>query len=139
MTQDLDQTEGTVAVCLAPRKIKAWLQEIVYAFHQQDVERLAVDWTEDIVIRFADLPEIRGKQAAKAWLKARFARQKTRLIPCGGNLFQEFESRLPFIGGWCVADHGHGIIINYVQRQMMAARAEHVGSGVSRLETGPRN
>jgi nuclear transport factor 2 (NTF2) superfamily protein len=40
------------------------------------VERLAIDWTDDILIRFADLPEIKGKQAAKAWLKARFARQK---------------------------------------------------------------
>jgi nuclear transport factor 2 (NTF2) superfamily protein len=76
MTQDSNQTSGTVVVCLTPREIKVWLQEIVDAFHQQDVERLAADWTEDIVIRFADLPEIRGKQEAKAWLNARFARQK---------------------------------------------------------------
>ncbi len=76
MNQDSIQTAGTVAVCLAPREIRAWLQEIVDAFHQQDVERLAADWTEDIVIRFADLPEIRGKRAAKEWLRARFARQK---------------------------------------------------------------
>jgi hypothetical protein len=48
----------------------------VDAFHQRDVERLEVDWTEDIVIHFVDLPEIKGTQAAKAWLKSRFARQK---------------------------------------------------------------
>jgi nuclear transport factor 2 (NTF2) superfamily protein len=76
MTQDTSKTAGKVSVCLMPQEIKAWLQEIVDAFHQQDLERLAADWTEDIVIRFADLPEIRGKEAAKAWLKARFARQK---------------------------------------------------------------
>jgi nuclear transport factor 2 (NTF2) superfamily protein len=76
MTQDSSQTAATVEVCLAPQKIKVWLQEIVDAFHQQDVERLAADWAEDIVIHFADLPEIKGKQAAKTWLKNRFARQK---------------------------------------------------------------
>jgi nuclear transport factor 2 (NTF2) superfamily protein len=61
---------------MAPLEIEAWLQEIVDAFHQQDVERLAADWTEDIVIHFADIPEIRGKETAKMWLKARFDRQK---------------------------------------------------------------
>jgi hypothetical protein len=45
MTQDSNQTAATVAVCMTPQKIEAWLQEIVDAFHQQDVERLAADWS----------------------------------------------------------------------------------------------
>lgn len=76
MTLDSKDAAGTVEVCLMPGEIKTWLQEIVDAFHQQDVERLAEDWTEDIVVHFADLPEIKGKQAAKAWLESRFSRQK---------------------------------------------------------------
>ena len=57
-------------------EIEAMLAGIVEAFHAQDVERLARDWTDDIVIRFAGLPEIKGKEAAKKWLAARFERQK---------------------------------------------------------------
>lgn len=76
MTQDSKEIAGMVSVCLMPREIRTWLKDIVDAFHRQDVESLAADWTEDIVIRFGDLPEIRGKQDGKAWLKSRFARQK---------------------------------------------------------------
>lgn len=57
-------------------EVKAMLAGLVEAFDRQDVERLAEGWTEDIVIRFADIPEIRGKQAAKQWMAARFARQQ---------------------------------------------------------------
>lgn len=62
--------------CMSIPEIKAFLAGIVDAFHDQDVERLAEDWTEDIVIRFADFPEIRGKEAAQKWLASRFARQR---------------------------------------------------------------
>jgi nuclear transport factor 2 (NTF2) superfamily protein len=66
----------TVPACMTISEIEAMLAGIVEAFHAQDVERLAQDWTEDIVIRFAGAPEIRGKQAAKEWLASRFKRQK---------------------------------------------------------------
>lgn len=46
------------------------------AFGQKDVPTILAGFTDDIVIHFADQPEIRGKAAAKAWLEKRFARQR---------------------------------------------------------------
>jgi ketosteroid isomerase-like protein len=67
---------ASVPSCLSLDQARAMVAGFVEAFHQQDVEALAQGWTEDIVIRFADLPDIKGKAAAKAWVAARFARQK---------------------------------------------------------------
>ncbi|MBU1157613.1 MAG: nuclear transport factor 2 family protein, partial [Proteobacteria bacterium] len=66
----------TVPSCLSLDEAKAMVAGFVQAFHSQDVDSLAQGWTEDVVIRFADLPEIRGKQAAKQWVASRFARQR---------------------------------------------------------------
>ena len=45
------------------------------AFADADVAAIVDGYTDDVVIRFADLPEIQGKEAAEAFLRARFARQ----------------------------------------------------------------
>lgn len=45
-------------------------------FGSANVESIMSGYTDDIVIRFADLPEIRGKEQAEKFLRARFARQK---------------------------------------------------------------
>jgi nuclear transport factor 2 (NTF2) superfamily protein len=45
-------------------------------FQRGDVEALISRYADDIVIRYADLPEIRGKAAAERFMRARFARQK---------------------------------------------------------------
>jgi len=44
-------------------------------FNRGDVEAILHRYAEDVVIRFAGLPEIQGKAAAEAFLRARFARQ----------------------------------------------------------------
>lgn len=41
-----------------------------------DLNAILAGYTDDIVIRFADFPEITGKDAAEEFLKARFARQR---------------------------------------------------------------
>lgn len=46
------------------------------AFATADVESIVAGYTDDVVIRFADVPEIRGKAQAERFLRARFARQK---------------------------------------------------------------
>lgn len=72
---------ASVPSCLTLEEARAMVAGFVEAFHSQDVEALAQGWCEDIVIRFADLPEIRGKAAAKQWVASRFARQRDyRLI-----------------------------------------------------------
>jgi nuclear transport factor 2 (NTF2) superfamily protein len=45
-------------------------------FAVQNVESILHGYADDIVIRFADVPEMRGKVAAEGFLRARFARQK---------------------------------------------------------------
>jgi nuclear transport factor 2 (NTF2) superfamily protein len=47
------------------------------AFGAADVEAILEGFTDDIVIEFADLPEMRGKAAAEKFLRARFSRQKS--------------------------------------------------------------
>ena len=74
---DPEQTYSTtVPSCLSLEEAKAMVAGFVRAFHSRDVQALADGWTEDVVIRFADLPEIRGKAAAKQWVASRFARQR---------------------------------------------------------------
>jgi nuclear transport factor 2 (NTF2) superfamily protein len=44
-------------------------------FNRGDVDAILNRYAEDVVIRFAGLPEIAGKAAAERFLRARFARQ----------------------------------------------------------------
>lgn len=90
---------AVIPACMSVVEIKAMLAGIVEAFHAQDVERLAAGWTEDIVIRFADFPEIRGKQAAKEWLAYRFKRQQDY------HLVKEFQA----VTGDIVGDSWTGV------------------------------
>jgi nuclear transport factor 2 (NTF2) superfamily protein len=46
------------------------------AFGSADIGAILNAFTEDVVIRFADIPEMRGKFAAERFLRARFARQQ---------------------------------------------------------------
>lgn len=52
------------------------VQNVEDIFARGDVEAILQGYTDDIVIRFADIPEIRGKAAAEKFLRARFARQR---------------------------------------------------------------
>ena len=45
-------------------------------FNRGDIEAILGRYADDIVIRFAGIPEIRGKAAAEKFLRARFARQQ---------------------------------------------------------------
>ena len=45
-------------------------------FASVNVGSIVAGYTDDVVIRFADVPEIRGKAQAEKFLRARFARQK---------------------------------------------------------------
>lgn len=55
---------------------RALVKKVQDAFAGADVETLVAGYTDNVVIRFADHPEIHGKQAAEEFLRARFARQK---------------------------------------------------------------
>jgi nuclear transport factor 2 (NTF2) superfamily protein len=58
----------------------AAVREIVKAvetlFGKPDIDGIVAGFTEDAVARFGDFPEMRGRGAIEAFIRARFARQK---------------------------------------------------------------
>ena len=52
------------------------VREAERAFGAADITAILGIFTDDVVIRFADIPEIRGKVDAERFLRARFARQR---------------------------------------------------------------
>ena len=46
------------------------------AFGDRDIDVILAGFTDDVVVRFADQPELRGKENLRKLLEARFARQK---------------------------------------------------------------
>lgn len=45
-------------------------------FEKGDVDGLVAKYDDEVIVRFATLPEIRGREQARAWLKKRLLRQK---------------------------------------------------------------
>jgi nuclear transport factor 2 (NTF2) superfamily protein len=45
-------------------------------FAKADVKAIMEGYTDDVIVRFADFPELKGKPALEKFLTARFARQK---------------------------------------------------------------
>ena len=52
------------------------VQGVEDAYNAADVARIVDGYTDDVVIRFGDVPEIRGKEEAERFIRARFARIK---------------------------------------------------------------
>ena len=55
---------------------KRLVQDVEDAFGAAALERIEQGFTEDVIARFADFPEMRGRDAVMAFLRARFARTK---------------------------------------------------------------
>lgn len=55
---------------------KRLVQAVEDAFGAADLARIEQGFTEDAVARFADFPEMQGRDAVMAFLRARFARTK---------------------------------------------------------------
>jgi uncharacterized protein len=53
---------------------KCLVQDVEDAFGAADLARIEQGFTEDVVTRFADFPEMRGRAAVMRFLRARFAR-----------------------------------------------------------------
>jgi nuclear transport factor 2 (NTF2) superfamily protein len=65
---------------------KRLVQDVEDAFGAADLARIEQGFTEDVVTRFADFPEMRGREAVIRFLRARFARTKdyklTKTLHC---------------------------------------------------------
>ena len=65
-------TTGEISRDVAERMVR----EAERAFGSADITAILDIFTDDVVIRFADIPEIHGKADAERFLRARFARQR---------------------------------------------------------------
>ncbi|MBV9229246.1 MAG: nuclear transport factor 2 family protein [Chloroflexi bacterium] len=52
------------------------VKHVETVFANADIEGILSGFTQDVVIQFADFPEMRGREAAERFIRARFARQK---------------------------------------------------------------
>jgi len=55
---------------------RAFIAEVVALFHRVDVDGLANGFAEDCVVRFAELPELRGRAALRDLFARRLAKQR---------------------------------------------------------------
>lgn len=55
---------------------RAFVKEVEMAFGSGDVDRMIKGFTDDVVVRFADRPEMHGIAEVEAFLRLRMARQK---------------------------------------------------------------
>jgi uncharacterized protein len=66
----------TLTTTLSWDAAKRLVQDVEDAFGAADLARIEQGFTEDAVARFADFPEMRGREAIMRFLRARFARTK---------------------------------------------------------------
>lgn len=61
---------------LSREEATALVKNVERVFGSGDVAQMMAGFTDDVVARFADRPEMHGKAEVEAFLRARFARQK---------------------------------------------------------------
>lgn len=61
---------------LSVAEAQAFITEAEAAFEAHDVDRIVSAFHPDIVITYADFPVMHGIPEARAWLEARFSRQR---------------------------------------------------------------
>ena len=64
------------AASLSREDATALVKNVERVFGTGDVSQMMAGFTDDVVVRFADRPEMLGKGEVEAFLRARFARQK---------------------------------------------------------------
>lgn len=61
---------------LTREQAEALVAEAERAFGAGDVEAILAGYTDDVIVRYADFPELKGLEEAERFLRARFARQR---------------------------------------------------------------
>jgi nuclear transport factor 2 (NTF2) superfamily protein len=69
-------------------------------FNRGDVEAILGRYADDVVIRFAGLPEISGKSAAESFLRARFARQRNYRLKKTLFMVEGFKIGATYTASW---------------------------------------
>ena len=64
------------ATALSWEEAQGIVKEVEALFGRADIAGIVAGFTPDAVARFGDFPEMRGRDAVEAFIRARFARQK---------------------------------------------------------------
>ncbi len=83
-------------------------------FNRGDVDTILGRYADDVVIRFAGTPEIKGKSAAEKFLRARFARQRNYQLKKTLFMVEGFKIAATYTVRWDDAKtgkamHGRGV------------------------------
>ncbi len=134
----------TATTTLSWDAAKRLVQDVEDAFGAADLARIEQGFTEDVVTRFADFPEMRGREAIMRFLRARFARTKgyrlTKTLHClmGDVLantwdasWEDAQTGKPMLGRgteiWMRARRPHRAVGCDVQRLGKGRSAKHAG------------
>jgi len=79
-------------------------------FNRGDVAAILSRYADDVVIRFAGVPEIRGKAAAEKFLRARFAGQKNYRLKKTLFLVDGFKIGATYVASWQDAKTGKDML-----------------------------
>ncbi len=69
-------------------------------FNRGDIDTILSRYADDVVIRFAGIPEIRGKAAAEKFIRARFAREKNYKVKKKVFMVEGFKIGLIYFVSW---------------------------------------
>lgn len=65
-----------VAGDISREKAEQMVKAVERVFGEGDVSKMMAGFTDDVVVRFADRPEMHGRDEVEVFLRARFARQR---------------------------------------------------------------
>ena len=68
-------TETSAPIAVTLEQAEAAVRAAEAAFASGDVDRMLADFTDDCVVRFAEQPDMNGKEELGRFLRARMARQ----------------------------------------------------------------
>ncbi len=69
-------------------------------FNRGDIDAILGRYADDVVIRFAGIPEVSGKAAAEKFLRARFARQKNYRLKKTLFMVEGFKIGATYTASW---------------------------------------
>ena len=88
----------------------AIVQRAEDTFNRGDVDSILGRYADDVIIRFAGLPEITGKAAAERFLRARFARQQNYRLKKTLFMVEGFKIGATYMASWDDAKTGKSML-----------------------------
>ena len=117
------------ATALSWEEAQGIVKEVEALFGRADIAGVVAGFTPDAVARFGDFPEMRGRDAVEAFIRARFARQKNYRLQKHLRMVMDDLIGNDWDAQWEDAKTG---------RRMRGRQIAQLGCGVQRLGRGRR-